>query len=350
MTTKEVCQRVGTTPKALRVYEEQDLIKPIRDRNNYRLYKEEDLIRLREIIILKELGFSLKETKDLLHSKVEESDNRLVSSLYMQYKAVDQKLNELENIKETLGKGLSNILVQETETNQEDTYDNLVHMLEHNRQNRKAWIDHWDFNNKARLYDDIARYPKSDELGLFTDYDANLEIVRNRVKELNPKHVLDIGCGTGNLGGPLSEELLVTGLDQSVEMLIQCKKKYRNMDVCLGNFLDQPVKPYTYDVVVSSLAFHVLDPNQKKIALNNMMNYLKNKGSIIILDYMFESKEAKERCKKRLLQLNRKDLWEVVDKRYYTDLETLTKYVRSLGWTIKSKHVVNFTWYVEISI
>ena len=101
MNTKEVCKKLNTTPKALRIYEEYDIVVPKRDNNNYRVYSTDDLLRLREVLLLKELGFSLKEIKSLTDKNVY-ADNHFARSLYLQLRAIEGKINELDNIKNTL--------------------------------------------------------------------------------------------------------------------------------------------------------------------------------------------------------------------------------------------------------
>ena len=56
--------------KAIRFYEEEGLISPVEvDRwTNYRYYDESSIKRLSEITYLKDLGFSLKEIKNLPYS------------------------------------------------------------------------------------------------------------------------------------------------------------------------------------------------------------------------------------------------------------------------------------------
>ena len=54
------------TPKMLRVYEEQGLIKPKRLENNYRDYSVENLVQIETIAILRRLGFSVNEIKSIL--------------------------------------------------------------------------------------------------------------------------------------------------------------------------------------------------------------------------------------------------------------------------------------------
>lgn len=64
MTVHEVVNLTGITARTLHYYDEIGLLKPsIVTEARYRLYTEEDLIRLQEILFFREVGFALKEIK-----------------------------------------------------------------------------------------------------------------------------------------------------------------------------------------------------------------------------------------------------------------------------------------------
>lgn len=347
MNTKEVCKALSITEKALRIYEAHGIITPGRESNNYRNYDEEDLLKLREIMLLKEIGFSLKEIK-LLTDRNIYANNQFTRSLYLQYKALGCKLVELENIRNTLKESIDIMLESEKELGQERFLDNISETLEENKAGRRQWIDKWGFDNKAMKYDRMISNRSDDELGLFEKYDEIMEEIRDMIIEHRAEGVLDIGCGTGNLCGSLSSNINVVGMDQSLEMLLQAKKKYENMKLKLGNFLDKPYCTNHFDIVVSTFAFHTLSYEEKKIALSHMLEFLKENGKIIIGDFMFVNESERAKCKEKLLSKQKYALWEVIESRHYTDIERFAEYVRSLGLRIEYKHCVNFSWIVVI--
>lgn len=347
MTTKEVCKKLNITPKALIIYEDYGILTPKRDANNYRNYSKEDILKLREVILLKKLGFSLRDIKKLKDNN-NYSNNQFMRSLYLQLKAVDRNINEFGNIRNTLKESIDKMLETENELDYEHFLDNVDTSMQENEINRRHWVDMWGFDNKAVKFDNMVKDKAQDELGLFERYDEIFSEVRSRILELGAKNMLDIGCGTGNLCGELSETLEVVGIDQSLEMIIQAKKKYGNLKLKLGNFLDKPFCKNEFDVVVTTYAFHSLNPREKKKALSYMLEYLKTEGKIIIVDFMFLNEEEREKSKKRFHDRKREDLWEVVDSRYYSNVEDLESYADLLGCKIKCEHIVNFTWKVEI--
>ncbi len=347
MNTKEVCKKLCMTEKALRVYEACSIITPEREANGYRNYSEEDLLKLREILLLKEIGFSLKEIK-LLTDRNIYANNRFTRSLYLQYKAIDCKIAELDNIRSTLKESVDRMLESDKELNQTRFLDNISETLKANKAVRRQWIDKWGFDNKAMKYDKMVNDRANDELGLFEKYDEILEEIRCMIIEHKAQEVLDIGCGTGNLCGSLGSKIKVVGMDQSLEMLLQAKRKYENMKLKLGNFLDKPFDTNRFDVVVSTFAFHTLNNEEKKIALYHMLEFINEKGKIIIGDFMFTNDSERESCREKLCAQHQFDLWEVIEKRHYTNLENFSEYVKSLGLRVTCRHIVNFTWLMVI--
>lgn len=67
MTRASVAEQVGINPETLRYYEREGLLEPPeRSATGYRLYGDADLQRLRFISRSKDLGFSLRDIKELL--------------------------------------------------------------------------------------------------------------------------------------------------------------------------------------------------------------------------------------------------------------------------------------------
>jgi putative AdoMet-dependent methyltransferase len=276
------------------------------------------------------------------------ANSQFTRSLYLQLKAVERKIYELDNIKNTLITSIDKMLESDIELNYDHFLNNIDISFKENKTNRRMWIDMWGFDNKAIKFDKMVRDKSNDELGLFEKYDEILSKIRIRIIEHEAVSVIDIGCGTGNLCGELSGKMDIIGIDQSLEMIVQAKKKYNKLKLKLGNFLDKPFRKNDVDIVVTTYAFHSLNDNEKKEAIKYMLEYLKDDGKIIIADFMFLNDIEMEKCKNQLYGKGRQDLWNVIDNKYYTNLEELEKYITLLGYKINSEHIVNFTWIVEI--
>ena len=69
MAVHEVAKLTGITTRTLHYYDEIGLLKPsIVTEAKYRQYTDDDLSRLQEILFFREVGFALKEIKELLNS------------------------------------------------------------------------------------------------------------------------------------------------------------------------------------------------------------------------------------------------------------------------------------------
>jgi DNA-binding transcriptional MerR regulator len=105
----ELARRVGTTTRALRFYESVGLVAASRTANGYREYGEDDVRLVNEIVGLREVGFSLDDTRpfvDCLRAGNATGDSCADSIAVYQRKlaeleAVQDRLNGLRSALET---------------------------------------------------------------------------------------------------------------------------------------------------------------------------------------------------------------------------------------------------------
>src|ERR671929_1310388 len=63
----EVAERLGVSPRTIKYYEELGLVEPeTRSPGGFRLYGEEDVLRLERILRMKGMGYSLAAIRELL--------------------------------------------------------------------------------------------------------------------------------------------------------------------------------------------------------------------------------------------------------------------------------------------
>lgn len=97
----ELANASGVSIQTIRYYENEGLICPIEvDRwTNYRYYDESSIVRLSEILYLKDLGFSLKEIKNLN----EETINEKISQTKFDIKKLAKNIEKLSSIRKDEG-------------------------------------------------------------------------------------------------------------------------------------------------------------------------------------------------------------------------------------------------------
>lgn len=133
------------------------------------------------------------------------------------------------------------------------------------------------------MYNKLAEY--YDRLYLKKDYKKECNFLKNvfRHCKINPKTILDVGCGTGTHCSNLSDMgYSVHGVDISPEMIAIAKAKYPNgsFDVVDIREMNDVSK---FDVVISMFCTmtYLTTPLQFNIALESIHQALKPKGLFI---------------------------------------------------------------------
>jgi Hg(II)-responsive transcriptional regulator len=101
----ELAKQAQVNPETLRYYEREGLLpEPERTTAGYRVYTAEDVQRVQFIKRAQELGFSLKEIKELLALRLDETRSAsVVKSLTEQkIETIQQKIDSLEAMKTAL--------------------------------------------------------------------------------------------------------------------------------------------------------------------------------------------------------------------------------------------------------
>ena len=107
LTIGTVARRAGVGVETIRFYERENLIEePPRRESGYRQYPEETVIRLRFIGRAKELGFSLREIRELLSLRVDPDTSCQDVRRHAEAKIaqIEEKIRTLERMKDVLGR------------------------------------------------------------------------------------------------------------------------------------------------------------------------------------------------------------------------------------------------------
>ena len=105
LTRSSLAKELKINSETLRYYEQRKLIKkPKRLENNYRVYDAEDRMQIKFILMAKQLGFSLKEIKELLSLSItQKSDRKKVRTLASQKaELIGDKILQLTKMKSIL--------------------------------------------------------------------------------------------------------------------------------------------------------------------------------------------------------------------------------------------------------
>ncbi len=105
ITRSELAKRCGVNIELLRYYEKCRLIDPPpRSPGGYRMYSEEDAVRIRFIKSARNLGFTLKEVSDLMKLRVDKkkSCDSVAVRAKKKREEVDEKIKDLRSMRKVL--------------------------------------------------------------------------------------------------------------------------------------------------------------------------------------------------------------------------------------------------------
>lgn len=104
MNIADAARRAGLTPKAIRFYEAQGLLRPQRAANGYRAFNEADVHTLQFLKRARDLGFSVEECRSLLslYHDQERPIDEVKSMAQARIAEIEQRLTDLASIRDTL--------------------------------------------------------------------------------------------------------------------------------------------------------------------------------------------------------------------------------------------------------
>ena len=110
MNIKEIEIQTGVSKQNIRFYEKKGLLDPKRNRENgYRVYTENDIFRIKEILFFRKLGFTIDDIYKIHHGQksIEESINHYHNYARLQENHLRQQLIVYHDIQKDMQKGQS---------------------------------------------------------------------------------------------------------------------------------------------------------------------------------------------------------------------------------------------------
>lgn len=131
MTVKEVSKLLKIPVSSLHYYENENLINPERDKNNYRIFTQEDIMKIKCILILKNLNFSILKIKELVtlyeNCEAENESRVLIEKIYgEQIREMERKRDEYTN---TINLFKTILLFEKPEDGKEKEADKLIEKI-----------------------------------------------------------------------------------------------------------------------------------------------------------------------------------------------------------------------------
>ena len=104
MNIGDVSKRAGLPPKTIRYYEDIGLVKPLRDTNGYRSFRDSDMHKLAFLSRSRALGFTIENCRTLLalwdDKERASADVRAIAKEHLEQ--IESKIIDLQAIRDTL--------------------------------------------------------------------------------------------------------------------------------------------------------------------------------------------------------------------------------------------------------
>ena len=205
----EFAKMAGVSLRTIRFYDKQDILKPSYiNPSGARFYTGEDFVRLQQILLLKYLGFSLEDIKEL---SIDTTDcGFMLNALAMQKKLVQDKIEQMQLVEKAIEDTVSTI----EEENRIDWSRmlELIRLTGVEKSPKTQYINSSNMSARIRLHHDYSVNPQ----GWFPWIIEKCELKAGM-------KVLELGCGNGAMwvenASVIPKDISVTLTDISDGML-----------------------------------------------------------------------------------------------------------------------------------
>lgn len=253
----EFAEMAGVTIKTLLYYDKIGLLKPLKSiGTGYRIYCEEDFLRLQQITTLKYLGLTLSEISQILYETGENLENMIT----IQKRALEEKKKHIESVISVFNKAENQI--------REDGFLEINKLIDIIKiTNMESMVkEQYNTDEKFNLRGNLHSYNinKTD----WTNWCFNQMEFPSNAK------ILELGCGTGDLwyrnGNNIKDDWNITLSDFSKGMLLSTKKK---LEAIKHDFIfeeidaqDIPYKDESFDVVIARHMLYLVPDIEKALS------------------------------------------------------------------------------------
>ncbi|WP_297422985.1 methyltransferase domain-containing protein [Clostridium sp.] len=274
----EFAKRSGVTVKTLLHYDKIGLLKPSEKTDSgYRIYCEEDLLKLQQITTLKFIGLSLNEISHILH----ESGENLESMISIQKKALEEKKKHIEAVIDVFNKAQNT-----AKKNGFLDTNNLIDIIKVTNMESRV-REQYKSDKNLNIRSNLHSYNINN-----IDFD---KWCFNQINFSINANVLELGCGTGKLWfknkDHIDNTLNITLSDFSKSMMKIAKNRLKDVQ---HNFKYEEINaeniPYndeTFDIIIAQHMIYFIPDIEK--ALAEIQRVLKPSGVFYVTANSSES-------------------------------------------------------------
>ena len=219
-TSGQFARMANISVRTVRFYDKQNILKPSYvSPSGSRFYTDQDFARLQQILLLKYLGFSLDDIKEMT---IDDTDfHFMLNSLKMQQKLIRDRIEQIQMVEKSIED-----TTQEISTQQSINWSrmmNLIHLTNMEKSLKSQYQNSSNISARIRLH---SLYSKNKQ-GWFPWLFEQCNI-KDNIK------ILEIGCGSGALWAENKDNLpmtvSITLSDISEGMLRDAKREIGSLD------------------------------------------------------------------------------------------------------------------------
>ena len=260
--------KAHVTKKTLRYYDEHGFLKPSYvNENGARFYTDQDFQKMQQIQMLKYLGFSLEDIREMTMKEAREES--LVPTLKFQLDLLEERIAQMNLVRECLLNTTEHL--RKGETVDWDGLMEATSVTGLEQSFRQQYLNSSNIGARINLHAKYAANPQGWFPWLFEQCGLSAGMT-----------VLELGCGNGNFWlenwEKVPQEIRITLSDQSEGMLREVKKSFlrrTEVDGGANGGQSQPDGRFSFEVI----DFHEIpkeDASLDLVIANHVLFYAKD--------------------------------------------------------------------------
>lgn len=191
----EFARKAHVSVRTIRYYDQQNILKPtLLDDSGARFYSDSDFTRLQQVLLLKYIGFSLDEIRNMT---IGDSDYHiLLNSLQMQQKLIRDRIAQMQLVDKAIT-NTTDAIIKNKSVDWSSMLD-LIHLTNMESSLKNQYLNASNISARINLH---TLYSTNKEGWFPWVFHETLSAVFNQATpdSSQPVSVLELGCGDGSL-------------------------------------------------------------------------------------------------------------------------------------------------------